>query len=293
MAQHAHVALAAQIAALAAQTTALSVLVGTADDVAGDPTVFGLLAKIDGNNPGGGGGAPYAAPAVHFDGVSFPLTIASLIAADSTMVSVAGWIRIPQSVFDDGGPNMRLWQFGNEHIGRLYWNNPADFSLDLGDGLGTGRLFVITPAQIIQPDIWTWVGAAFDTNFPAGSRVSIAYVGDTPMGLSADEGQDLGDPFVIPFNEVAYSLATGTTILEMADMFMWAGQVIDFSVLANRRKFIDAGGKPVDPAIAIAEFGTPTDFHSGDATGFIPNQGSGGAASIDGSLTNASTSPSD
>lgn len=45
-------ALGAQVTALAAQVAALAALVGTAADDSADATVFGLLAKIDANNPG-------------------------------------------------------------------------------------------------------------------------------------------------------------------------------------------------------------------------------------------------
>jgi hypothetical protein len=79
----------------------------------------------------------------------------------------------------------------------------------------------------------------------------------------------------------------------MANFMMWYGQAIDWSVEANRRFIIDASGKAVDPALAIAHFGTPTIALIGDATAFQTNQGTGGAFSLSGSLTNASSSPSD
>ncbi len=63
--------------------------------------------------------------------------------------------------------------------------------------------------------------------------------------------------------------------------------------LAKRRLFVDAGGKPVDPAVATTALGTPCILFSGDAAGFPVNQGTGGAFTLTGTLTNASTIPSD
>ena len=75
--------------------------------------------------------------------------------------------------------------------------------------------------------------------------------------------------------------------------FFIQGAFVDLSTVGNRRKFIDGAGKPVDPATAAAAFGTPIIRFSGDHTGFATNLGGGGAFTLVGSLTNASTGPSD
>jgi hypothetical protein len=62
---------------------------------------------------------------------------------------------------------------------------------------------------------------------------------------------------------------------------------------ATRRMFIDADGKPVDPAVVTAALGAPCILFSGDAAAFATNQGTGGAFTLTGTLTDASTSPSD
>jgi len=67
------------------------------------------------------------------------------------------------------------------------------------------------------------------------------------------------------------------------------------SIEANRRKFIDAIGKPVflgsDGSLPTGV--APAMFFSGDSTAFATNRGTGGPFTLTGSLTNASTSPSD
>jgi len=45
----------------------------------------------------------------------------------------------------------------------------------------------------------------------------------------------------------------------------------------NLAKFITPDGKPVNPTVAAAAFGTPTYLFKGNAAGFTNNQGTGGA----------------
>jgi hypothetical protein len=55
---------------------------------------------------------------------------------------------------------------------------------------------------------------------------------------------------------------------DAADIIIMPGVFADFSVQANRRKFIDASGKPFDLANAVAAFGTPCGPFGGDASTF-------------------------
>jgi hypothetical protein len=103
-----------------------------------------------------------------------------------------------------------------------------------------------------------------------------------PADLVAGNGLPL---WIGNINETSYPY-------DMSDLFMWYGKDIDFSDSANRAKFIDTHGKPVDPSVAVAAFGTPTVLLSGDSSGFIANKGTGGAFTLTGTLTNAATSPS-
>ena len=83
----------------------------------------------------------------------------------------------------------------------------------------------------------------------------------------------------------------------LAEMMFWPGVYIDLSSTSNRRLFVSAGGKWVNPASAIATLGSPiVRFHldKGEAaTGFATNRGTGGNFAITGTLTIDSTSPSD
>jgi hypothetical protein len=79
---------------------------------------------------------------------------------------------------------------------------------------------------------------------------------------------------------------------DYSDLRLWAGY-IDLSVESNRRLFITAGGKPVNPDLPRAILGTPLIDLRGPASAFGTNNGSGGDFTVTGTLTDASTSPSD
>jgi hypothetical protein len=80
---------------------------------------------------------------------------------------------------------------------------------------------------------------------------------------------------------------------DLADVMFWPGVYTDFSVTANRRLFIDAIKKPVNPAVAIAALGTPIIQLSGPTSGWATNKGSGGGFTMTGALTDATSAPGD
>lgn len=85
----------------------------------------------------------------------------------------------------------------------------------------------------------------------------------------------------------------------LAEVYLAPGQFLDFSVTANRRKFISATAKPVDLG---ADGSTPTGtkplvylhLDNGQAaSNFATNRAGNGNFSITGTLTTRATSPSD
>ncbi len=84
---------------------------------------------------------------------------------------------------------------------------------------------------------------------------------------------------------------------DLADYRLWLGSALDFNNINNRRLFIRSNGKPADPAAAQTLLGTPivkfmATVASPVAT-FSVNGGSGGTFTTTGTLTAASTSPTD
>ena len=80
---------------------------------------------------------------------------------------------------------------------------------------------------------------------------------------------------------------------DIADFWIDTGTYIDLSVEANRRKFIDAAGNPVDlGSDGSAPTGSsPELFLSGDTATWHTNDGAGGGFSEIGALTDAATDP--
>ncbi|MCB9988798.1 MAG: hypothetical protein H6868_05600 [Rhodospirillales bacterium] len=80
---------------------------------------------------------------------------------------------------------------------------------------------------------------------------------------------------------------------DVADLWLDFGTYIDFSVAANRRKFIDADGNPV-PLGKNGEGPTGTSpivFLSGDTADWHTNKGTGGGFTENGALTDAVNDP--
>ncbi|WP_029587538.1 hypothetical protein [Bradyrhizobium sp. URHD0069] len=77
--------------------------------------------------------------------------------------------------------------------------------------------------------------------------------------------------------------------IKMGDVQIWVGQCIDPTV--HIAKFITAGGRPVAPSVAAAEFGTQTYLFSGSAEDFIVNQGTGGDFTKTGTVTDYTPGP--
>lgn len=87
---------------------------------------------------------------------------------------------------------------------------------------------------------------------------------------------------------------------DVADLWFTASQFLDFSVMENRRKFMDASGKPVflGNSGELPTGMSPILFMHLDAgelpvSNFAANAGTGGGMTIGGTLLAAATSPSD
>lgn len=149
-------------------------------------------------------------------------------------------------------------------------------------------------------DSWVWLGVSVDTDFSTGAKKIVACMGDTVVMNSGTDGG--AGAFDIGYADASFGdWQIGPTSVGYAGVAeVWAAQeYIDFSVEANRRKFISAGGKPVDLGATGA---TPTgnqpiiylSARAGDsAADFLTNRGTGGDFTASGTLALAGTSPSD
>lgn len=251
------------------------------------------------------GGGSYTASAVHFDGSTY-LSIATGPAIDSRYFSCSQWRKVdslalptlnksPFVALDTFGDGLVDYAANHQENGSL----TGEFS-DTGDFINA--LYPDYPSGTFPSD--EWVHLLWTVDMGSAPKLMTLYVNDafvTPSGQISD-----GDPTTISWNKsIHFEFLPGPasptppdyiTKGDMADSFFMPGVNLESSGTipeATRRLFIDANGKPVDPVVAIAELGTPSFLFSGDSTSYATNQGNGGAVTLTGILTNASTSPSD
>jgi len=265
------------------------------------------LSAILARSSGGGGG--YAAKAVQFwDGVTNDLPCWVGFADPMTgigsfsQVTACGWFfELALSL------NNTAVITGPLNGGPLYFGNQLNSATDFGflcQNILTGDSFLMDSDNgVFTAGAWHFFYIAYDTNHPAGEKIGHVYVDgvnvanpaltvDASNAFAFDWGIDSHPSLLIP-DRNSFFVGDDQPIL-VADVQIWLGQCIDPSNPSNLEKFI-VGGKPVDPAIAAAEFGQQTFLFSGDATSFATNQGTwqDTPVTVTGYMTNATTSPSD
>jgi len=246
-----------------------------------------LLPSVIASGAGGG----YHADAVHFDGSTY-LSNASLTATNTNFVAFSYWIKIANSAGDfpvawATAPALDNNVYGQDDGGGNNWGVVAGFA-------NTSAYVVETTAFPVVKATWVNVLGAFDTTNASGSRTGKIYINDVDTPLTIDV--DSGAGFLIALSALQMVIGTdliaGDYIIGDFSNF-WLGNqnllVAGDIPLATRRKFISATGKPVNPS----GFPAGLVLMSGNAAAFGTNQGSGGAFTTTGTLTNASSSPSD
>lgn len=241
---------------------------------------------------------PYVAGAVHFDSLTHLLN-PSLIAAASPLFTFVMWFKTtnnkPFFMVDYDGAEAPVSLIG----AGAFAGSHGLISHELAE-LPAFDNYVskVTAGPSFDDDVWHCMvfSANCSTPPPRKFRVYVDDV-DQPFDVTATDAGSVG--FNVSGN--GYPVAIGSNghtkfIGDIADLRIFYGvSLLDGSgdiPLAKRRLFRDASGKPVKPSVATAQLGVGTVLFSGDAASFGNNQGTGGAFTITGSFTNASTSPS-
>lgn len=256
---------------------------------------------------GGGGGSPYVAKAVNFDGATNFGTASLTAANNSPLVSISVWFKAT----DDPDASRNIFYCDGRQPGGNYTNGlwvqnaptegPAAIDLYLADV--NSNLFMGHSQYDFERSVWHHFLFSGDSNHPTGEKIFRVYLDDIDVtDLVVDQGNEAA--FSMQWNGKSFDVGSagdesGWFVGDLADLRVMPGVALHDGggdiPLATRRLFIDGNGKPVDPATATAALGAAgAVLCSGDATGFSTNQGSGGAFSFTaGALTNATTSPSD
>lgn len=232
---------------------------------------------------------PYVANAVTFDGSVDYLEKNTALSgvSDTKLLTLSFWIKTSasgsfQSLMDSDTTTSMFMGVGSSDNFRLSWDESdgsPTINISGGTNLVTGN--------------WTNVLCSFDLTNTGKRHVYVNDSDDSPTWDVYDNNNMSTGNSNWTIGEV---YGGGNNYYgDIADFWLDIGTYIDFSVTANRRKFIDSNGKPVylgsngnNPTGS-----SPTIFQSGATATWHTNKGTGGGFTENRPLTTASTSPSD
>ena len=239
--------------------------------------------------PSGGEPVAYSTTAIDLDGVSDRYRSASLTSQVNSKKGILSfWFRL------DGrdGANRRIY------VSQTAYVDIAIRSTDLLtiqiysviDGL---LVNLSTVSTFTASASWRHLLASWDTSIGAGA-IYVDDALDSSGSVSMDATNDL--KYIDPSAYLGANVdGSGDFQGCWADYYFNQSDYLDFSVVANRRLFRDASGKPVSlgPTGNLPTTNQPIIFLKGDATDFHDNLGFGGALTVDGAPTDCSSSPTD
>ena len=257
--------------------------------------------------PFGSLGNPYKTTAVFFDGTQDRLkadAVGSNFMSDSTIVTFGGWFRS----HSDGGTGETLVQQGNNTflITKTGTSNDVIAVAINGPISSIGLLSSASSTITLKvADDWVWIGLSFDSSNPDACWIckndeiqQINSSGSSQL-ISFHTGTNAESGFAIAARTNSTAVAKMDT--DVADIWYAPEQLLNFSSVSNRRKFVDANGKPV---FLGANGQRPTGsqpylFLKGNASSFPINKGSipitldTSTLVGNGTIEDSTTSPSD
>lgn len=240
------------------------------------------------------GAGPFPVQGVDFDGTNDYMGRNTVWtgATSGSKGSVSLWLRL------DGGNDNTLYILEQDLRTNIYRNTSNKLHFDLLDSGATQAFRFETSNTLTSGAAWINVLASWDTNFTAGNKLSHLYINDVSDKIVTSDTNGAFDINYVTNNHYVGSNA-GSTKLDGCLAYFWyaPNQYIDFSSVANRRKFITASKRPVFLGVAGSK---PTGiapivfFHvamGGAAADFSTNLGTGGNMTITGTLDLSSSNP--
>ena len=236
---------------------------------------------------------PVCPEGVTFDGTNDWLTRGGALSgiSDGSQGAASFWIRF-------SGSTGTAYRWFTSNTTNVRFRSPTTGEVIFRVSAGGGSFLNVTSTIQIVPDtFWHHVLLSWDTNFTAGNKLYhlvIDDVVDTPSVTDANPAFNVD--YTTPTDWiVGAGDVSGLDKLngDQAD-FWFTTEYLDFSVEAERRKFITASGGAV--ADLGASGGLPTGtaakvYLRGPATNFATNLGSGGNFTVTGTLTDSADDP--
>ena len=266
---------------------------------AGDATGLGQgVATIEATGSSSGAGiatadSPFVVDGADFDGINDYMTRGAGLtgAADSKLGIFSAWLRL------DGGDGVAQYLLEGTNRVAVTRRNDNKISVIGTNAAGVGVMTLVTNATYAAGASWIHVLASWDMAGGVGGRhLYINGVSDLDVVTFTDD--------TIDYTVADWTIATigaGSFKLDgcLAEFYFAPGQYLDFSVVANRRKFFKTSSQP---AFLGATGSLPTGvaplvyqhLDDGEAVAnFATNRGTGGNFTITSVLATASSSPSD
>jgi hypothetical protein len=252
---------------------------------------------------------PYKTGAVHFDGLTAYLRLESLTATDSSQLIYSYWFKDVVNLLNIGPVELISSDYnGTDAFHEVHDSGePSSPKIFTTESTFTQELDFVNATGPCSAGVWHHALGALDVGFAAGARPHWLFVDDIDV---TDDIIDVGIAFTLvanglPFNLIGEIAGSPIPFLQTVEAdiadFWWAlNQFLDLSVVANRRKFISAAGKPVDlGATGSTPTGTAPTFFlrraPGDAAALFANDrsGNGNNFTVNGLMTVSPTSPTD
>ena len=241
----------------------------------------------------GAGGVPFTAPftahAVRFDGTNDYLTRGGGLtgAVNGQQGTLSLWTDFK------GGNSTSLFLLlsTNDNV-RLFRNGTNKFELQCENTAGTIILLMTSTSSWTVSSGWINALLSWDLSVP----VAHMYIND----VDDEAGGSTETDDTIDYTAAEWWIGTNTGAANFlnADLseFWFDDTFLDISVEANRRKFIDAAGKPVNLGSAgqLPTGSSPLIcFNNTTTAGWENNKGTGGGFTENGALADGASSPSD
>lgn len=240
----------------------------------------------------------YANPMIVVDAADFDGTNDSMArgagltgAADSKRGILSCWVRL------DGGNGVTQFLVDNTSSRFLFARaGTSVITLQGQNAAGSTILNLTTTGTYTAGATWMNLLSSWDLATAGASSLYVNDVSDKNAVTFTDD--------TIDYTVANWYVGIGASTVDrlngcLAELYFAPGQYLDFSLVANRRKYISASGKPVHLGLtgALPTGTAPLVYqHLNDAeavANFATNRGTGGDFTITGTLDTGSTSPSD